>query len=1190
MKLPQTCLAHAPHRVPFSCGAAGLTPALVGPASLRAPVFGPHAGLAPSRPASSSTGSSNDLSVGNAATFVSSYFRLEPGAVAAYLDRHGLSYRDTPTHFIVRACPLCGKPHGEKTDNLWKLYVRKADGAFFCHRCGAGGSWYDLKGKLGDLAVSPTPVSALTGSSVAAAVPSGSRAAGDSLGSLAFSQFGSGAASPRDAGPKSRSGGSDAGSRGSSGAVSMDLSPAGILSASSSLLTPVSSFPSVYRYLTEKRGLEPEVLREYAVGAVAKAWPGGGEGAGPDIHECVMFPWLSRTDAGAGGAAPGASPSAALVSAVFGGPGGNSSLSTGAGPDTGFALPLDAAGLSLARVKLRSITDKSKQVLLPKGGGWGLFGLHTVPASATSLVLTEGEFDALSVRQGTGAHAVSLPNGCRSLPVEVLPMLERFGRLYLWLDDDGPGREGADRMAAKLGMGRCYVVRPTAELVIPRVPALPPVSTDAAAPAAAAGDAASAQQQLQLPKDANEALVRGLDLSPLLHSASPRPHDAIVSIAELRPAIMREVAAALGIRTEGDDRRGRGWSAAGVPIRCLPGLQRLLKGHRSGEVTIVTGPTGCGKTTLLAQLSLDLAAQGVPTLWGSFEIKAPRLLATMAAQLRSGRVVVDPAVAAEAGLMLPSPSPPVPATLKAHGAAGAVRPDITLDPETGAMVPTPGTSAAGSSGGDGNITLSDPQAAAAAAVMAQFEQAADALAALPLHVLRFFGSTDVDKVVDALEYAAYAHDVRHVILDNLQFMMSGATGSARGWDRFEVQERALDRFRAFATKHDVHVTLVVHPRKEPEDEPLSLSSVFGSAKATQEADTVIILQRERDKPQQQQGGPGQQGQYGSGGNGGGYSQQRGGQQQQSQPRYGGQQQQQQQHGPGGEPEPEPRKYLDVRKNRYDGSLGKVHLSFDPESKCFYEQGFPAAAAAQGAGSSGHGQYAGGQRRQAPVLGHPQHQQQRQMNSYVSSAASRASHEAATGLAPPKRRPVEITRQYGPVTPAGGNTEATGFAPGAAAANGQAAQPGPPMSPAVDMGLLGAMTQAAPTQPSVPAGTAGLGGNTQRRGYHSASSSNRGEATGTATTSSSSAPAKKATSGFRRPPWYGRRATPAFAPPPPFLAAEIDAELLARLSKSRNRDSVDAAATNGRCGGGPLLVEVPQASPAPPGAAHGPETA
>jgi hypothetical protein len=65
------------------------------------------------------------------------------------------------------------------------------------------------------------------------------------------------------------------------------------------------------------------------------------------------------------------------------------------------------------------------------------------------------------------------------------------------------------------------------------------------------------------------------------------------------------------------------------------------------------------------------------------------------------------------------------------------------------------------------------------------------------------------------------------------FEAAAAASAGRGFDKFDVQDKALDRFRSFATRHDVHLTLVIHPRKEAEDEPLSLSSVFGSAKATQ---------------------------------------------------------------------------------------------------------------------------------------------------------------------------------------------------------------------------------------------------------------------------------------------------------------------------------------------------------------------
>ena len=83
-----------------------------------------------------------------------------------------------------------------------------------------------------------------------------------------------------------------------------------------------------------------------------------------------------------------------------------------------------------------------------------------------------------------------------------------------------------------------------------------------------------------------------------------------------------------------------------------------------------------------------------------------------------------------------------------------------------------------------------------------------------------------------MDYACYVYDVEHIILDNLQFMMGSSAGT-RGFDKFDKQEIALDKFRKFASHKNIHLTLVVHPRKEPENAPLQISSVFGSAKATQ---------------------------------------------------------------------------------------------------------------------------------------------------------------------------------------------------------------------------------------------------------------------------------------------------------------------------------------------------------------------
>lgn len=45
----------------------------------------------------------------------------------------------------------------------------------------------------------------------------------------------------------------------------------------------------------------------------------------------------------------------------------------------------------------------------------------------------------------------------------------------------------------------------------------------------------------------------------------------------------------------------------GIPSSCFDFFNKTTKGLRRGEFSILTGPTGSGKTTFLSQLSLDMA-------------------------------------------------------------------------------------------------------------------------------------------------------------------------------------------------------------------------------------------------------------------------------------------------------------------------------------------------------------------------------------------------------------------------------------------------------------------------------------------------------------------------------------------------------------------------------------------------------
>ena len=144
----------------------------------------------------------------------------------------------------------------------------------------------------------------------------------------------------------------------------------------------------------------------------------------------------------------------------------------------------------------------------------------------------------------------------------------------------------------------------------------------------------------------------------------------------------------------------------------------------------------------------------------------------------------------------------------------------------------------------------------------------------PMFFQRFFGSTNIDKLVDVVKYTIERLDVAHIILDNLQFLMGT---QARGYDKFEMQDEMIAKLRKLATEQNVHISLVIHPRKSVENEDLSIASIFGTAKSTQEADNVFILQN-RDKF----------------------------------------------------------KIMDIKKNRFDGEIGRIPLIFNKTNKRFVE--------------------------------------------------------------------------------------------------------------------------------------------------------------------------------------------------------------------------------------------------------------
>jgi twinkle protein len=281
-----------------------------------------------------------------------------------------------------------------------------------------------------------------------------------------------------------------------------------------------------------------------------------------------------------------------------------------------------------------------------------LFGCHLQPTDTKKLVITDNEFDALAVHQASGLPVVCpLPAGS-CLSDHHMRYIDQFDSVVLWTGRNSVNRRLPLQLGTQFLPGKCCFVSPPKDSPLMRCSPL-------------------------------DAINNEIDVKQLIREAQPLCNEKIMSFRELSNNLHDEL-------LNGDQ-------IAGVSWRRFPMLTKILKGHRRGELTVLTGPTGSGKTTFMSELSLDLCLQGVPTLWGSFEIRNVRLARTMICQL-----------------------------------AG--------------------------------FNIEDQ--------MEEYSQWAKQLESLPLYFMNFHGSQSLKSVIETMTHAVYAYNIEHVVIDNLQFMIS----------------------------------------------------------------------------------------------------------------------------------------------------------------------------------------------------------------------------------------------------------------------------------------------------------------------------------------------------------------------------------------------------------------------------------
>ena len=264
-----------------------------------------------------------------------------------------------------------------------------------------------------------------------------------------------------------------------------------------------------------------------------------------------------------------------------------------------IVFPFEHPDGRLAMAKRRDSLDGAKPVPTESGCEPILFGWQAIPGTARTVVLTEGEIDALSWA-AYGYPALSVPyggggGGKQKWIESEYDRLDRFERLYLALDMDGPGEEAAAEIANRLGRHRCLRVK------MPR-------------------------------KDANACLVEGVPQADMDRAIAEATW---FEVAGLRlPRDFAEKVTTLFWPREGEHVGYR------TPYGKLG--ERLL--FRPGELTIWTGDSGAGKTQLLSDCTVDWIRQGARICLSSLEMHPAFTLKRLCKQIIGTDRPTEPAI------------------------------------------------------------------------------------------------------------------------------------------------------------------------------------------------------------------------------------------------------------------------------------------------------------------------------------------------------------------------------------------------------------------------------------------------------------------------------------------------------------------------------------------------------------------
>ena len=248
-----------------------------------------------------------------------------------------------------------------------------------------------------------------------------------------------------------------------------------------------------------------------------------------------------------------------------------------------FPFMWEGKARMLKSLALKRVDGKKDCRVTSAGQFKGLMGWNTINPSSRSVVICEGEINAMSVHQ-MGHDAMAVPFGAgkgakQDWISNEYDNLDRFDTIYLWFDNDAPGKDAIEEILPRLGAERVRVINADT--------------------------------------DANDCLLAGVGLQALLDKSTEFSPGSLSRMEKYREDVFGELSNPLAYTV--------GYK---LPFSQV-GTSFVF---RQGEVTLLSGLNSSGKTAGVGQMVVNVMMQGGGVCIASMEGQPKKWAANMLRQ------------------------------------------------------------------------------------------------------------------------------------------------------------------------------------------------------------------------------------------------------------------------------------------------------------------------------------------------------------------------------------------------------------------------------------------------------------------------------------------------------------------------------------------------------------------------------